>query len=293
MKKLLTIGLMIACALTSFGKGITSLSTNATTVNTVYVDGVSGNDTTGDGSANHPFATLTQAQNTATNGQTIYAVRGTFAESGLGKQGVNWFFNDGTFLAGSGSTPFILGASNSTTSLYISGRLTHTNDLILLCGATNCLAMIDVKEGQIASTSGHVLELAAYNGLNISNQIYYTCDKTSGGMVFRTTGAFSNYVNDFYFVARQKMQIKPMSSSGFGGTNIFFSFRSPVFVAVNGTSAFVQTSNLVSVTTDNFTKTGTAITAIAGGYIFNITAMTTNDFNTNATGIRGNVQILR
>jgi len=269
--------------------GVASLS-----LNVIYVDAVSGSDTTGTGSSSRPYATLTKAQTIATNGQTIYAVRGTFSESGLGKQGVNWYFNDGTFLSGSSAIPFFLGATNSTTSLYISGRLTHTNDLVTLYGATNCFALIDVKEGQIATAAGVVFETAAYNGLNFSNQIYYSCDKLSGGMTFRTTtGTYSNVVNEFYVSARQSLSMKPTSGSGSGSTNLFFSFTAPKFNAVNASSGFFGTSNCVLVTSQNFTKTGSALTAVAPGYVFNITALTTNDFNTNATGLRGNIQILR
>jgi len=69
-------------------------------LNTIFVDATTGNDATGDGSPALPVATLAQGQALASSGDTVYGVRGVFAETGLHKTGVGWFFNRGVILTG-------------------------------------------------------------------------------------------------------------------------------------------------------------------------------------------------
>jgi hypothetical protein len=252
----------------------------------IFVDAVSGNDTTGTGSERKPYATLTKAQTMATSGNTIYGARGTFAESGLGKQGVAWYFNDGVFLSGAnGYPPFFLGATNSTTLLTISGRLTHTNELIAVGYATNCTAVVDLKDGNVATSAGIVFDLVT--GYSTSNTLYYTCDKLLDGCVYRNTTAYSNVVMDFFLEARQSMKVKPVSAGTLGFTNYYFSFKSPKFIAPNPTGAFFNTPCKVNVMSKRFTKTGAALTVIGTNYWFDVTIASTNDLNTNVAGVKG------
>ena len=93
----------------------TNANLGSADIGVIYVDSIVGSDSTGTGTSWKPYATLTKAQTVAINGQTIYGVRGTFAENSLGKNGVSWYFNDGVFLSSSGA--FSVGTNNGVTNL--------------------------------------------------------------------------------------------------------------------------------------------------------------------------------
>jgi hypothetical protein len=105
----------------------------------VYVSAALGDD---GNSAPGPYATLTYAQSVASAGQTIYVLDGTFAETGLGKEGVKWNFADGVIINGGAAGAFLVGATNSTTGLTILGSGQFTNSVVNYHFATNVLVTI-------------------------------------------------------------------------------------------------------------------------------------------------------
>jgi hypothetical protein len=67
--------------------------------NILYVDSALGNDTTGlRQRSDRPFLTLIAAQTAAQSGDLIQVYPGTYTDTSLGKNGVNWFFLPGALI---------------------------------------------------------------------------------------------------------------------------------------------------------------------------------------------------
>jgi Protein of unknown function (DUF1565) len=72
--------------------------------NTVFVDSVNGDDSTGTrGRSDKPFLTLTAAKTAASAGDTIVVGPGTYNETDLLKQSVSWYFSTGAVVQYTGS----------------------------------------------------------------------------------------------------------------------------------------------------------------------------------------------
>jgi hypothetical protein len=68
--------------LTTNGSGALSWTNQSVKYNLeIHVDPVTGNDTTGDGSYNRPYATIAKAQSTFASGRTVYLHSGTYSEN--------------------------------------------------------------------------------------------------------------------------------------------------------------------------------------------------------------------
>jgi hypothetical protein len=92
--------------------------------NTVFVDGVFGNDTTGTRqNEDQPFLTLGAAKNAALSGDTIIVRPGTYNERNLLKNGVNWHFIVGAIVSYNGSSAGYIFDDSSTGS---NGAVTST-----------------------------------------------------------------------------------------------------------------------------------------------------------------------
>lgn len=80
----------------------------------LYVDPANGSDTTGTrGRRDKPFATCAAAQTAASSGDCVILLPGAYNESGLGKQGVNWYLMLGVrFNIASAVTIFSIGVGS-------------------------------------------------------------------------------------------------------------------------------------------------------------------------------------
>lgn len=76
---------------------VTSLFNNLNVNRTVWVNPLSGNDSTGQRNRiDQPFKSLAGAQLSALSGDTVVVENGNYAEYGLGKNGVDWLFGPST-----------------------------------------------------------------------------------------------------------------------------------------------------------------------------------------------------
>jgi len=143
----------------------------------VFVDALAGNDTTGTGAPDAPFASLSNAQASAVSGQTIVAVRGTFSETALGKNGVSWYFADGTILT---NTYFVSNGSNPTNR--ISGRAV-IRSVVVSCLGTNNFNYVEAAKIECGTAV-----MAAFTfGLN-SNVLTLKADRIEGAITLPSAG---------------------------------------------------------------------------------------------------------
>lgn len=109
--------------------------------NTLFVDAVNGNDSTGTrGDASKPFLTMSAALSASSAGDVIEVGPGTYAETtNIWKDGVSWYFRDNTVLSvtindgGVGGTCAIDGRGDFTSSGSQVVDLTGGSDLSIKC----------------------------------------------------------------------------------------------------------------------------------------------------------------
>lgn len=153
--------------------------------NSVFVDGVTGNDTTGDGTLGRPYATLTKGQTEAVSGQTVVVLQGTFIEGNLGKPGVGWYFNAGTAVT---NTVIFRVDSTNGTNLVVRGKgnfypLQSFTGTLLRVQATN--AVVDFSAGIITNQSGHFVTFEAADNNNV---VKISADYIKGRMFYGADG---------------------------------------------------------------------------------------------------------
>lgn len=96
--------------------------------NTIFVDIVNGNDSTGTPGTTKAFQSLLAAKNAAVSGDLIFVWPGTYTVTdSILKNGVNWFFNDGTLVLrypvpGETSAVGILDDKGAGITCSVSGR---------------------------------------------------------------------------------------------------------------------------------------------------------------------------
>ena len=251
-----------------------------------FVDSISGNDNN-PGTLARPFATLAGAQNSATNGSLIYALRGTFNETGLGKSGVSWYFSRGV-VAGNTSPFFLVGATNSTTNLTVLGEGTFSNNVVTYVNATNTTVHLC---GDVFASPSVGLFSETPVGFSVSNRAWVNGGQISG-FGFSTAGNVTSSNNNwwFYFSATRATSFNTTSGNGSGNSNRFFYITAPEVRA--GAANFTRTLNTVLIESPNFSINSQGMASIQSNYWWNITVMTTNDFATNLN-YNGTVRILR
>lgn len=146
-----------------------SAATNITYVqsNVLWVDAISGNDLTGTRErADKPFKTLNGALSYAVAGDTIRVHSGTYTDTGLGKNGVDWIFEADTFIVNIAPTVSVFQFNGLTYNVY---------------GSANF-----VLSGNISPTAGTGL-VADFNGSNGTTDVYFE---------FNTIVVNSNSVQD-------------------------------------------------------------------------------------------------
>ena len=111
---------------------LVNASNLVSTGNTIFVDSINGNDTTGlRGAANKPVRTLTRAKTLANAGDVIIVGPGTYNENDLSKNGVSWYFRLGAKVVytsdGDSSVAVFNVASNEACYIGGYGEFWHTH----------------------------------------------------------------------------------------------------------------------------------------------------------------------
>jgi hypothetical protein len=123
-----------------------SYLTSVPTGNTLLVDAVNGNDSTGTrGDLSKPFLTLTAAKTAASSGDLESIGPGTFNEKNLFKNGVNYHFDPGVIIA---STAASVGAVFDDSSNGTNGAVT--------CKIAGALTLQAVNGIVVSNASSHV-----------------------------------------------------------------------------------------------------------------------------------------
>lgn len=256
----------------------------------IYVDAISGSDTN-TGTIARPYATLTNAQSVATNGQTIVGLRGTFAEQYLGKAGVSWYFNEGCVLSADGA--FLVTSTNA--NLMVRGRGAFTNQVVIFSNVTNGSVYVEGKSAW-GSQSSSALIYDLNHGFSVSNSVYFKFDWARGLNVYGPS-TVSNIFLSATVEGGQFLRMNSTAGSNSGQSNNLITIRAPRVYPSAGN--FANTLNTVYIEADFFSRTFTdgtsyGISALNSNYVWNVSVLTTNDLNTNLPGIwRGSVVVIR
>ncbi len=159
------------------------LSSQVPTGNLLWVDQINGVDALATrGRLTIPFKTLTAAKNAAKSGDTIMVLPGTYDESDLLKNGVNWYFFPGAKIDSTSENSVFATGTNAITSLigghgefladgavlYSSGagsnltvqalRMESRDASCIVCGAASGRVQVMVLDS-IKATSGVAIEV--------------------------------------------------------------------------------------------------------------------------------------
>lgn len=159
--------------------------------NSLYV-AKNGNDSTGNGSANYPYLTISAAITAATSGTTVFIAPGTYAESITFKAGVNL-------------------VCEVSYGVYITG-----NHVFNISGTVICQNIIFQNANSVASGT-----TIAFSGTSAQNLQLYSCSVNS-----QSTSGAGDCVNWTNTSASSKMQIidSTWSVSNSGSTaRVFYS----------------------------------------------------------------------
>jgi hypothetical protein len=86
---------LLDTTLTPYISALSAINTSLVQSSVVWVDALSGNDLTGARErSDKPFKTLNGAMGAALSGDVIYVHAGTYTDTGLGKAGVDWYFEN-------------------------------------------------------------------------------------------------------------------------------------------------------------------------------------------------------
>lgn len=143
------------------------------TGNTLWVDAVNGNDSTGQrGQLGAPFLTLTAAKNAATSGDMIFVLPGTYNERNLLKNGVNWYFSPGAVVAYNGTSAGGIFDDSAT-------------------GANAAIGCVIGGYGTFTSVTSGTITSSVVNLTNSASNVAITCDYM-GADNTTTSGATPN-----------------------------------------------------------------------------------------------------
>lgn len=155
--------------------------------NTLYVDAVNGNNSTATRTSG-AFLTLTAAKTAAQSGDTIVVRPGTYNDTDLLKNGVNWHFEAGAIVTASGLVGIFDDTASGANGAIISqiggaGNFLCTN----ACNPikiSNAASVVQIEAGTIQSVSGVAVDLkggSAYLRVNRLISTAYDTIGASGG----------------------------------------------------------------------------------------------------------------
>lgn len=112
--------------------------------NTLFVDSVFGNDATGTPERlDLPYLTITAAQTAAGAGDVVRVWAGTYTDGGLGKDGINYYFEDGAIINTDSDiwtdTPGAISYSVSGNGEFITTGTLTTNGRVIILGNSSTL----------------------------------------------------------------------------------------------------------------------------------------------------------
>ncbi len=204
--------------------------TNSLTIGQIFVDGVTGSDSSGDGTASKPFATLTKGQQiAATNNYTVVGVQGTFNEGGLGTNSVGWYFYDGVRVTNAGALFIVAG---SVTNLVIDGRGILISSTNFFINQTN--AFLDLR----FKTNSATTSMLDFRTGGNSNQVLIRADVIDAKYHYDTATPVTNL--DVVAIATQKIYVWDQNltegSGAMGKTNRLFTYTAPYYYVGSGTT---------------------------------------------------------
>jgi len=258
-------------------------------LNTIYVDGISGNDGY-PGTFDLPKLTPLAAQTIATSGQTVCILRGTFVVSGLGKPGVEWYISRGVVLDGGTLLTqgvFALGKYNLVTpagfELVVKGEGTFTNIVINLTDSTNGTVRIDSYS--MSSMPSSYLTINETASIARTNVVTLSATRSIEGQYFY--GATTPHVHENLDLTFNAPIIRVTAPSLSFATNSVVTFNGGLLTPA-GTSGGIFPSGLGSITyrvnTARFSRGGAAMSSSAfvttNTYFNNVVVLSSNaDFS--------------
>jgi hypothetical protein len=225
---------------------------NSIYTNNLYVDGVIGSDTTGDGTVNRPFASITCAGQFATNNQTIVAIEGTFVSNVVSNQYPNqniYIQLNAGVTVNQASTTFplvnVLNASSSTVSITGSGAIITAGviPVVQIANTTNVTVSV---QGQSLAASGAIFSgltggISTNWGLNCSVSMSQTITMPVATKYVWAINQV-NYASSTFLQAGQSIQIQYAAAQAYGQTtfpftNNVFTFSAPTVTFSGSTSS--------------------------------------------------------
>jgi hypothetical protein len=164
---------------TSATGGVAMASAQVTTAPALYIDVTNGHDAApGDGTAAHPYQTVSKAGSVATSGQTIYALAGSYP---LQTAAVNIADGVGVEAVSAGTVTFS-GASGTSYGLtFVGGGFVH--------GITMDNAFINVSAGKVTLDGVQYTNIADTGSSNTSG-----INVSATGHVVVTPGGLASYI---------------------------------------------------------------------------------------------------
>ena len=255
---------------------------NALTRGALYVSAALGSDTN---ATPGPFATISAANASATNGQTVVVTDGTFNETIYPTPGVSFCYDDGTV---NGGQFLITNTPNS--NLNIGGMAAVTNSLVGLLSVTGAVVTVGCKS---------VSEPAALYPITLaygtSNRIYLNVATTFTGRCFGVTSADATYSNNpaaIFITVGQRFTGAPTTANTIGNSNIVLNVTAPEYLMLSQSGGGpLNTLNKVVFNGGQFSRNGVPNTTV-GGFVW-FKGVTCQSSNTDATsaifsGVRGN-----
>ena len=171
-----------------------STSGGALTGNSVWVDKVNGNDSTGArGSLSTPFLTCAAAKTAATAGDTVFVLPGSYTDNRLNKDGVNWHFFNGAVITNASGAYYIFDDSAATGTFNVTGQGVFVHSTVYLTSSTVSITCKAIKENAAAT----IIDARGTCNLTVNSA------EISGGAygVYLHTGSANLKLNNCYISA--------------------------------------------------------------------------------------------
>jgi hypothetical protein len=253
--------------------------------NYVYV-AKSGNDTTGDGSANLPYLTVSKALSSASAGTTIFIFPGTYSESITLVAGVNLTspVKLGVYIVGNHTSNFsgtviienIVFSSTSGNTLSFSG--TSAQNLQFLESSVNAAAGDSINWANTNSSSKILLEDCTVNVTTSgsSARCFYSATTAAGALIAnRTTFKLANSYDNVCIALNGAVSFTHTSDVIYGQVTVANTASCTIaqVAMITSTVAVLNTSSSGATALVNDTITTTATPSFTGAGVFTDVAL--------------------